>query len=462
MNRSPSGWVLNVHERLAGHIARPSVETSVVEGAATGSVSLSFLTSGHLLLKVRSGQDEWRVFLMSYGLQTSKPEAPSGSQLTLTGQGLDVLGPPGTEAMIEFGGNFIGYATLEKLGFKERPLIVPWAEPGNYNVTVYVPTSQYYEYYRIPEPPPLPAAFTMQRVLLSGALAAIQNDLVKVQTGIGELTFRLEDLNATVFDIRGSVAYVNTTIGKISLSLGELKGVVSNAEAAIITKIENETATIKLSMGEGSAEIKASVEALQPKIVEVKNSTLILDSKVGRLATDLNAINGTITAIQGDVATVKTDVGTIKMTLEGWMGGVTSPIATPAGTFTVPVITNSTLEKPPTFSENAITISVSGPPETTGKAIVVLPKRLLEAVNSSISKVEVTLDGGRRPFTYMEQTECYALTISYTHSTHQIKVFLKGIPPSPFPIYLAIGTAAIAAVAGMAIYMLKIRRKQRV
>jgi len=457
------GWDLGIHGWLAGHIAGPSVEVSAVEGVATGNVSLSFLTSGHLLLKVRSGQDEWRVFLISYGLQTSKPEAPSGSLLTLTGQGLDVLGPPGTEAMIEFGGNFIGYATLEKFGFRERRLIVPWAEPGSYNVTVYVRAAQYNGYlYLIPEPPPLPAAFTTQKVLLSGVLATIQNDLIKVQTDMGELTFRLEDLNATVFDIRGSVAYVNTTIGKISLSVEELKGAVSSAETAIITKIENETATVKLSIGEASAEIKASVEALQPRIVEVKNSTLILDSRLGRLATDLNAINGTITSIQGDVATVKTDVGAVKMTLEGWMGGATSPITTPTGTFGVPVLTNSTLEKPPTFSDNTIIICVSGPPETAGKTVVLLSKGLLEAVNSSIGRVEVTIDGRQAPFAYTEQAGCYVLTVSYTHSTHEIKVFLKGIPPSPLPIYLAVGIAAIAAIAGMAIYMLKIRKKRQI
>ena len=84
------GWRQYYHEELAGHISGPSAEVEVKDETAAGSINLSFLTSGHLLLRVHSGQDELRVYLLSYGMMTSRQSAPSGSQITLTGWGLDL------------------------------------------------------------------------------------------------------------------------------------------------------------------------------------------------------------------------------------------------------------------------------------------------------------------------------------------------------------------------------------
>ena len=320
------GWEGGYHERLAGYIRRPSVEAPVVGGFAYGKVDISFLTSGHLLFKVRSGQDEWRVYVLSYGVSASKTEAPSGSQLTLTAQGLDVLGPPGAEAVIEFGGNFIAYVTLDRFGVKEKKLIVPWAEPGDYNITIYIRSSQ------SPYGHQLPQAFCTVKVLISGAFATLHGNILYVNTTLGVIAARLEDVKATVVDVKGGVATINTTLGTVKVSLSDLNAKVAGINGTVAT-LSTTLGTVRTSVDAIDAKLislDGTVATVRTTVGDVKTSVANIGLKVSavngtvaKIETVLGAIEGKIISIDGNVAAIKTEVGTVVADISDLQTGVT-------------------------------------------------------------------------------------------------------------------------------------------
>jgi len=191
--------------------------------------------------------------------------------------------------------------------------------------------------------------------------------------------------------------------------------------------------------------------------------TLIsLNGTVAWIKTEIGIIEGRITSIEGRIATLETDIGTVKTILEGWTGGTTSPISTPLGDFQILVLTMSTLEDTIAFSDNVLTITLSGPPGTTGTTNVVIPKKLLIGIESSIDNVLVTIDNKQGVFTYTEQSEAYVLQITYIHSTHTMKVYLLGLPPTPFPAWIiTVIVLIVAVVTSAAFYILKIRKRAR-
>jgi len=191
--------------------------------------------------------------------------------------------------------------------------------------------------------------------------------------------------------------------------------------------------------------------------------TLIsLNGTVAWIKTEIGIIEGRITSIEGRIATIETDIGTVKTILEGWTGGATSPISTPLGDFQILVLTTSTLEGPIASSNNVLTITLSGPPGTTGTTNVVIPKQLLIGIESSIDNVLVTIDNKQVVFTYTEQSEAYVLQITYINSTHTMKVYLLGLPPTPFPAWIiTVIVLIVAVVTSAAFYILKIRKRTR-
>lgn len=252
---------------------------------------------------------------------------------------------------------------------------------------------------------------------------------------------KLDDINAALVSIEGNLATVNSTIGLIQIEISTI-----NAE---IASINGTVVTINSNLGQ----IQVELDAI--------NATLTsIEGRLATIRTDIGTINGTITSIQGDVATIETDVGTIKTLLERWTGGVTSLIIMPEDTFQILVLTTSALEGPIKFSDNIVAIALSGPSGTAGTTNIVVPKQLLIGIKSSIDEVLVTVDDEQVDFVYTEEPEAYVLQTSYTHSTHVIKIFLKGQPPTPFPLYmLVIAIALSVAAVGIALYTIRIRKK---
>ena len=75
-------------------------------------------------------------------------------------------------------------------------------------------------------------------------------------------------------------------------------------------------------------------------------------------------------------------------------------------------------------------------------------------------KVVVTIDDEQVVFTYTKQLEAYVLQSAYIHSTHKIKVYLIGLPQTPFlwAVFITIIVVAVIAVTGVTVYIIKIRK----
>jgi len=214
---------------------------------------------------------------------------------------------------------------------------------------------------------------------------------------------------------------------------------------ALLVSINGTVGTLKTDLGL----IKVKLDAIDAKLIKIEGTTVTINSTVG--------------LIQTDIATIEASIGTIEAILEEWTGVTTISITTPLGTFRILVLTTSSLEGSIAFSDNVLVITLSGPLGTRGTTNIVIPKQLLIGIESTIDKVAVTIDDQPVVFTYTEQPEAYVLSMSYTHSTHTIKIYLQGIPPppAPFPWTLYIIATAIiifAVSASLAIYLLKIRK----
>jgi len=276
--------------------------------------------------------------------------------------------------------------------------------------------------------------------------------------------------NALLININSTVAIIKTDVGLIEVKLDTIKDIQ-------LVRIENEVLTINSTLGV----IQTHLGTIEAKLISIDGTTATINSAVGLIQTDLEAINtrisgingtvvtiktdlgtmsGKINTMQGDVATIKTDIGTIKTILHGWTGGTISSVATPSGTFNLLALTTSTLESL-TFSDNTITAVVSGSTGTSGTTNFVIPKQFLAAIGSTIEQVAATVNDNQVDLKIAEISDTYVLSTSYAHSTHTIKIFLAGIPPTQLPITTILMIVfAIVVIAGAAtIYMKRLRKK---
>ncbi len=247
--------------------------------------------------------------------------------------------------------------------------------------------------------------------------------------------------NALLVSINGTVGTLKTDLGLIEVKLDTIN--------ATLVSIEQGIAIIDSTLGV----IRTDVDTIDANIATITGT-------VATIQTTLGTITGTITSIQGDVATIETDIGTIEATLEGWTGATTSLIITPEGTFRILVLTTSSLEGSVTFADDVVAVTLSGASGTAGTTNIVIPRQLLDDLESSIDRIVVTVDDEQVVYSYTEQPEAYMLRITYTHSTHEIKIFLKGLPPALLPLHwIVIGIALMIVIVGITLYFTKIRSK---
>jgi methyl-accepting chemotaxis protein len=145
--------------------------------------------------------------------------------------------------------------------------------------------------------------------------------LVAIDTALGTVTTKLDDLDAKIVAINGTVATISTAVGDIQASLSDLD--------AKIVSIDGTVATINTNVGE----VKTSLSSIDAKLVSLDDDVATISTVVGdvnasisdiitaiesvgndavEIKTTLGTISGKVTSIDGTVATIKTDVGTVK------------------------------------------------------------------------------------------------------------------------------------------------------
>jgi len=288
-------------------------------------------------------------------------------------------------------------------------------------------------------------------------IISIDGTLVTIQTSIGLIETNVTAINATIVDVQAGLVTINSTLGDIKLNLNA----VSVKLVSVQGDIEEGVANITGAITDAEGNILAELGEVEVRLEDINATLVIIDGSLVTIRTDIGTIKGTITSIRGDIATIETDIGVIKAILEEWTGVTTSSITTPVGTFDIMVLTNSTLEGPVTFSDNALTMIVSGQTGTTGILNVKIPRQLLVGIGSNIDEFVVTINDRRASFTYAEEAEVYTVRIVYTHSTQTIKIYLAGSQPPPQPLWTLLTVALAIAVTTIVTtrYILRMRKK---
>ncbi len=116
-------------------------------------------------------------------------------------------------------------------------------------------------------------------------------------------------------------------------------------------------------------------------------------------------------------------------------------------------------------TSNQISFTVSGPSGTTGYVNVYIPKSLI----NDISNLQVFLDGTPLSYSVQQQTDSWAISFYYHHSTHQIAVDLNsamsssssnGILSEPWLVYVIIVAIVASIIAVTLIVMTRKNKKQ--
>jgi PKD repeat protein len=167
-------------------------------------------------------------------------------------------------------------------------------------------------------------------------------------TGIGTASFQIsslfEAINATLVDINGAVAYINSTLGILVKNVTDIK--------ATLVGIDGTVAYINSTLGK----LYVPIQNINATLVRLSGAVAYINSTVGSLVAPIQKINLTVTEINRDmatgqtVATIQTTLGTIKGYIENVDDGGLATINTEIGTVKTNVSTllQRVPEKPPT------------------------------------------------------------------------------------------------------------------
>jgi len=296
---------------------------------------------------------------------------------------------------------------------------------------------------------------------INAEISDIDGTLVTIQTDIGLIRTNVTAINTTLVDIQNGVVTISSTLGEVQLDLEDVKNAISFELDSILGDIEEGLANVTAAITDAEGNILLELGEVEVELADISATLTIVEGDIVAIETDIGTIKGKITSIQGDIATIETDIGAIRAILEDWAGVTTSLITTPAGAFKVMLVTNSTLEGPATFSDNTLTLVVSGETGTTGMLNVRIPRQLLVGLGSNIDEFAVTINGTPVSFTYTEEEELYTVRVLYAHSTHTVRIHLSR-PEAPLQLswilLVAVLTAVIPAVV-MTSYVIKTRKE---
>ncbi|MCC5990264.1 MAG: methyl-accepting chemotaxis protein [Thermosphaera sp.] len=163
------------------------------------------------------------------------------------------------------------------------------------------------------------ASLSAINATLSGLIVNAKGEvLARIDTALGTVLARLDDLDARLVAVHGDTAVIRTMVGEVKLALESLN--------ATIAGIKDDAVVIKTSAGF----IKAKVEefiALLPSIVEfvnatvtdiksgiaaVKDDTGFIKAKVEDIIELLSAASTTLSEVAGDVSAVRSDIAAVR------------------------------------------------------------------------------------------------------------------------------------------------------
>lgn len=176
---------------------------------------------------------------------------------------------------------------LAKPGF-----VMPVLEPGTYEVAIGIYglywDGTWMEY--------------MDKCTLASNYVKVVNDFKDLMDAIDDLGLKLDDIIIPgMTEIKDEVAIIETTVGRIEVKLDDLD--------PIIVDIKDEVATIETVVGQ----IKVKVDDIQPKVIGIHDDWATVVTKVGTIEGKVTDIDWSdVTTTKSGVATIETGVGNLE------------------------------------------------------------------------------------------------------------------------------------------------------
>jgi len=145
----------------------------------------------------------------------------------------------------------------------------------------------------------------------------------------------LDAMNATLVEVRDGVAYIATTVGTIQADVQDLQVLIADAADAIIMKLDEEVLVAIQKNGETLAQIKATLDALQPVITDVADGLAQIQTTLGTMQATLDELKAVNMEIKGMVeqngqllVEISTNIGTMQATLDALQGLIENQVVT--------------------------------------------------------------------------------------------------------------------------------------
>jgi len=129
-------------------------------------------------------------------------------------------------------------------------------------------------------------------------------------------------VSSTLTDWNAKLVSINGTLMTVNSTVGLIQADVEAINARLV-EINGTLATLNSTLGL----IQADVTTIGATLVAVQGMVADIDSSVGTLETTVTAINATVTSISGEVATINTTLGDVQTSIGGLSSTVTIGLA---------------------------------------------------------------------------------------------------------------------------------------
>jgi septal ring factor EnvC (AmiA/AmiB activator) len=177
------------------------------------------------------------------------------------------------------------------------------------------------------------SSFTANPTLegFNATLTQLNGNIATIQTSLQQITADLSQLNPQITSIQGGIATITTDIGQIKANMSLINPTLTNIQGQIATihtdvgDIKASTSQINLQLASiqggiatitsGIGEINANVSLINPKLTNLEEGIATVTTDIGQIKANLSQINPQLASIQGGIATITTDIGQINASL---------------------------------------------------------------------------------------------------------------------------------------------------
>jgi hypothetical protein len=185
--------------------------------------------------------------------------------------------------------------------------------------------------------------------IASAVYNAVYGPIVEVVTGTGDRVLaRLGDLDAKIVEVRDGVAVLNTRFGEMSASLSAinatLSGLIVSSKGEVLARIDTALGTVLARLDDLDArlvavhgdtavirtvvgEVKLALESLNATIAGIKEDAVVIKTSAGFIEAKIEEflallpsvvefVNATVTDIKSGITAIKSDTGFIKARVE--------------------------------------------------------------------------------------------------------------------------------------------------